>query len=1152
MRQKGNIEQLRKKIKQVTLVGVFLLGHISLFSQTFPVQSSLQLVPPYSLKLPDYVAPGSEKLVLNALLTDVSRGQLDVELRVLIEGQGIRIETNPNINPAPITLTQGINRRLTGLDMEPYFRAENLQFFGMGRQQFVNSGGALPEGIYRFCIDVVEANRNVSIASRSCGTAWLVLNDPPIVNLPKENEKLTPADPQFVRFQWTPRHTGSPNSAFTTEYTFQLVEVWPTGRNPNDAILTTTPIYETTTSATSLVYGPSEPALVRGRQYAFRIQAKSLDGIEQLNLFRNDGYTQVQSFIYGDACIVPPNISVEAASSRKLQVYWDADPVHSGFLVKYRKQGATDWVEERILFSGHTLEGLQPDTPYEVQVLGVCGFSSSEVSQTFQTKTQAEIVGDFSCGSPPADFNLNNTTPLPSLNRGDVIKAGDFDVSVIDVSGGNGTFSGTGQLVVPMMNNVKAGTAFTNIKVNDEYRMYEGDMHFTGVTVQALPDEVLDEIDGFYEELAELEEDLNEVLDASDEVVKKIDSIVNEIQEIKVFEKEEYEELVSEETTIRDLQEEVKEALSEAAGAVQGGNIVEAAKQVAKARTLGKRIKAKKEQAAHTDTVQVVAVRFTSGGSGYDLGPGHNGIEPNYYKIMTDQGDEYGPWFSAAAGQAFDITAEWVSDSRVPKEEITFTLDDQEVGATGTASGWELRIPSGSADEKRVLKAIHEGNTVGIAAVAVYNNVARKVTLVQVNGAEMPSASEARDYLNDVYGSAIVDWEVATAEVTIDDSWDLNSNGNLYIEENNDLSTYPDEVKALNSAVKAALNEVDKDRYYVLFTNIPNSSNVVGFMPRKKQFGLVFDGRRSTLAHELGHGAFRLSHTWVEFPNLSEGQTQNLMDYGGGKNLRQYQWDQIHNPKWIITLFDDEEEGVYMVSDTIMVSWFIEELTVELMNIMAQGDEPLQSIGLVNTSNSTLIIDNVGNRWIVDSEGNVTPGAGNVGIEDVVSDGEVEKDKGYYITAGSDTTKYNVGDELVYIKHKSKVKLMVGSEKDTLKVTDLKWEVDGKEICKGKGECEFDLSKDGSYKIKVFVGADKVLNLNLDVYKKPVIKFDRDGNYKGEYGFDAAKQTELQKAKDYDSHKFQVEGTYYYTPWLTFRNGQMIILDYKVDDLEKL
>ncbi|MEM9338150.1 MAG: fibronectin type III domain-containing protein [Bacteroidota bacterium] len=888
----------------------FLSVHLSLFAQTFPVQSSLQLVPPYSLKLPDYVAPGSEKLVLNASLIDFSKAQLDVELRVLIEGQGIRIQTNPSFDPPPITLISGINSRLTGLDLEPYFRAENLNFFGIGRQQFGTSGGALPEGIYRICIDVVEANREVPIATRACGTAWLVLNDPPIVNLPRENEKLEPTDPQFVRFQWTPRHTGSPNSAFTTDYDFQLVEVWPTGRNPNDAMLTTTPIYETTTSATSLVYGPSEPALVRGRRYAFRIRARSLDGIEQLDLFRNEGFTQVQSFIYGDECLVPPNVSVEAVSSRKLEVYWDTAPVHSGFLVRYRKQGETDWIEERILFNGHTLEGLQPDTNYEVQVLGICGFSSSPKSGVIRSKTQAEIVGDFSCGSPPESFNLDNRNPLPSLNRGDVIMAGDFDVSMIEVTGSNGTFSGSGQVVVPMMNNVKAGTTFSNIKVNDEYRMYDGSMQFTGVTVQALPDDVLDDINDFFDDVLALEDNIVDLLDVGEQIADSVNRLVEEIQNTDVFTEQEYEEIISEETTVQDLEDEVKEALGEAVDAAKGGNIVEAARQVLKARTINSRLKAKKEQAVHADSVKVVAVTFTAGGKGYDLGPGHDGIALNYYKLITDDGDAYGPWFSIQANQSARITAEWVSSSEVPKDSIAFTLGDQAISATPSADGWELTIPAGKAGEKMVLKAVSGTRTVGIAAIAFYQQENRKVTLVSVNGEEIPTATEAADYLNDVFGSAVVQWEVNVASVTIGDDWDLNGDGSLYLGENNDLSTYPDEAKAFIRLVKNAPGmSIADDRYYMLFTDAVNSSGAAGFMPRKKQFGLVFDGRLHTLAHELGHGAFRLAHTWEDHPNLEEGNTDNLMDYGLGKDLRQYQWDEIHDPKWVISLFDDEEEA---------------------------------------------------------------------------------------------------------------------------------------------------------------------------------------------------------------------------------------------------
>ncbi|MDQ3536796.1 MAG: hypothetical protein M3421_14350 [Bacteroidota bacterium] len=125
----------------------------------------------------------------------------------------------------------------------------------------------------------------------------------------------------------------------------------------------------------------------------------------------------------------------------------------------------------------------------------------------------------------------------------------------------------------------------------------------------------------------------------------------------------------------------------------------------------------------------------------------------------------------------------------------------------------------------------------------------------------------------------------------------------------------------------------------------------------------------------------------------------------------------------------------------------------------------------------------------------------------------------------------NDGISHLPIKHNSKIKLAVGSEKDTLKVADLKWKIDGKEVCKGKAECEADLSKDDNYKIEIFAGADKVLKLNLNVYKKPIVVFENDHGFSGDYGFDEASFQQLQQAGDYERLTFN--GTDYYIPFMT-------------------
>jgi len=55
------------------------------------------------------------------------------------------------------------------------------------------------------------------------------------------------------------------------------------------------------------------------------------------------------------------------------------------------------------------------------------------------------------------------------------------------------------------------------------------------------------------------------------------------------------------------------------------------------------------------------------------------------------------------------------------------------------------------------------------------------------------------------------------------------------------------------------------------------------------------DGVARIAAHELGHGAFRLYHTFSSDNRyiLPEGTTDNLMDYNGGTALYKYQWDYI-------------------------------------------------------------------------------------------------------------------------------------------------------------------------------------------------------------------------------------------------------------------
>jgi TANFOR domain-containing protein len=461
----------------------------------FPVRVNVALRPPYSPYLSDYALPGSQvadQFNVNIILTDASIPSLDVKLKLTIErldGQ-VKIVTLPTAAFRPITLTGGGFVQLSGSDLVDYFRPENLNFSGITRQQ-VQSRAQLPEGPYRFCVEVQELTRGITISQPGCATVWLLINDPPLLNLPENNSKLRFQEPQNVVFQWTPRHAGSPNSAFSTEYEFTLVEVRPANRNPNDAINVAIPIYQTTTNLTRIVMGPAEPPLQAGITYAWRVRATDDKGFD---LFKNRGYSEVYTFQYGNACTPPASVTAEVQDAWRIRLSWGGGQAENGYTVRYRtyKPNLSDdegWFYRQTPLTSITLDELKPTTTYQFQVRSDCFSGPSTYTTPDTARTQAVPPSTFVCGRQVPNLDLSNTTPLSALNKGDRIAAGDFDVQLDSIAGANGRFTGKGLIVIPFMGNVKVRVAFDNITVNTDRRMIAGSMYITGAGAQLITDE---------------------------------------------------------------------------------------------------------------------------------------------------------------------------------------------------------------------------------------------------------------------------------------------------------------------------------------------------------------------------------------------------------------------------------------------------------------------------------------------------------------------------------------------------------------------------------------------------------------------------------------------------------------------------------------
>ncbi|MCE2997789.1 MAG: fibronectin type III domain-containing protein, partial [Flammeovirgaceae bacterium] len=236
--------------------------------------------------------------------------------------------------------------------------------------------------------------KEVILSQEACAQAWFMLNDPPRINTPLCGTTLPVRDPQNILFQWLPMNANSPNSAFTTEYEFTLVEIRPPGRNPNDAINVGYPLFQTTTQQTSLIYGLLEPPLIPGQEYAFRVRAIDTEGRDQ---FKNKGYSEVCSFKFGDTNGVPPleGMNVYVEGERRAKVTWFISTETDRYRVEYRKKSngtGYTWFTIETTQDNALIQDLEPDTEYEVRMAGILRnqIGSYTLTKNFRTNPARE------------------------------------------------------------------------------------------------------------------------------------------------------------------------------------------------------------------------------------------------------------------------------------------------------------------------------------------------------------------------------------------------------------------------------------------------------------------------------------------------------------------------------------------------------------------------------------------------------------------------------------------------------------------------------------------------------------------------------------------------------------------------------------------
>ena len=492
-------------MKKVNVTLLLLIGIIaSVFGQTYPVSLSARVAKPYAIYLSDYAQGSTERMGATLLLRDANEPFYDVRLRVLIKGAGIQIESKPDFATTPISLQTGIPLTLQNEDFAAYLNPSHLNFQGITRQQFERTG-ALPEGLYEISWQVYDFRRTeVSLSNQAITTAWIVLNNPPVINTPLATEKLTPREPQNVRFSWQ-QGGALLNGGFTTEYRLELYEMREEGRDPNEIIRGTPPVATLTQAGTSLTFDASQITLIPGMQYAFRVQARDTEG---RSLYKNSGYSEVRTFIYGDACLPPTEVTTTEKSTQWVALAWQPSPTATQYVVRYRQaeDPNAQWFEDKTYTTTQRISGLRPGNTYEYQVKCQCGSFNSEytTASTFATVGADEANLEVACSPTtlPAPV-LDASTALPLAQPGSFFKVGHFDMKVTEVSGGAGTFSGKGEIFVPFLATTLK-VSFQNLAVNLEGQVVSGNVTADVVDDRNLSVSTINRINGYQTAFSEI------------------------------------------------------------------------------------------------------------------------------------------------------------------------------------------------------------------------------------------------------------------------------------------------------------------------------------------------------------------------------------------------------------------------------------------------------------------------------------------------------------------------------------------------------------------------------------------------------------------------------------------------------------------------
>ena len=890
------------KLIQYYILLLFTLIALTVRAQLYPVQVVPTVNAPYSSKLADYANPLGGRMQLQLITTDLNIQNRSVQLHLEIKGNGLKAQSLSILNVRTLRISGGEITSLSQSDLAPYFKPENLQ--GLSMQQYAQP---LPDGVYSFCWRVRDVQSGKWLSGSQCATIYLMLNDPPQLNLPTDNERVAVGNFPNIIFSWTPRHLNATN----VTYEFELCELLDPSLDPRFAFEVSRKVLkESDLRMTTLLYDLSKPNLIPGHRYGWRVRAVSTAGLVQNSVFKNDGYSEVHSFVYASDCKAPWGLVVTEESPARIRLQWQGDSAHRQYHIQYRKANVVgaEWFDTNTKGTEAYLTDLEGGETYEARVGASCELPKygTKPSYTYGAITRFEVKksptaadNGINCGAAP-EIKITDRKPLASLVVNETFTANDFTVKVLEVSGGNGIFTGKGYIEVPFLANAKLAVSFNNVQINSSHQLIGG-------VVEADYDKKWGDVN-FAENLTGEGKRSQKTLTVSFEI-ERVET--NEKGELVAVGKDGRREVFpgGKDTVITDSTGKVhyinqKGEISEPQILAQGG-------KPTKENTDG----VNKRGEATKITAKGIKVSFENAPNSKYAFDKPTKAEKPYEKI---EGKPV-PYKAVAFGATEPFIAKVSAQGKEVNIDSLFfkTNNGTKIEAKRDGNNYILQLKGlQSFAVEQVQATIKQGKKYKVAGVFNLVHITPrtvKITLVPTS-VSVKLSEELISRIKEIYTPIAVDLDIAKGSV-----FDISSHlkeGKLPSENAfGDLSTYSPEQNAIIADYKKA-NNIDNQQYYVFVTDVLSTSFQEGYMRINGQFGFITptDSQNTnsivhTIAHELGHGIFALSHPFKH--TADKGKTALLMDYSSGVAFSYPEWKAINDPKVKLYAFQKQSEGEY-------------------------------------------------------------------------------------------------------------------------------------------------------------------------------------------------------------------------------------------------